>query len=349
MARPLTPLGAWGARVSAVLDQCQSERVQALAQARTDLLADLSQPPLVRRGFDRRAAGALAGLALAAAVLLWVVARRAPSLTFSVDGSLGVPQAWLAAPEPRPLDLRFSDGTALIVQPGARARVVDLDDHGARVALERGELHAEVRPRPAGNWWVIAGPFTVHVTGTRFDVRWDPDTERFALGVTGGHVHVAGAVAGDDRAVRAGEMLVVSVPRARLEVLPLGRLADAYRPGAPQGEPVAAAPSPVASVTLPAEPPSATGDLVQRERAVASWHELARAGRLKEAYLAAETGSFSAEAELASSSELLLLGDGARLAGRSDRASQALLTLRRRFPQDPRRATPAARRATRPR
>jgi transmembrane sensor len=341
MARPLTPLGAWGARVSAALDQCLSERALALAQARADLLAGLSQPPLGRRGFDRRVAGAFAGLALAAAMLVWVVARKPLALTFSVDGTVGAPQAWLAAPEPRPLDLRFSDGTALSVRPGARARVVDVDDRGARVALERGELHAEVRSHPAANWWVIAGPFTVHVTGTRFDVRWDPDKERFALGVTEGNVRVSGAIAGDDRAVRAGEMLVISVPQARLEVLPLGRLAGEDRLDRAQGAKVAVAPSPVASVTPPAETPSAAADLVQRERAVASWHELARSGRLKEAYLAAETGSFSAECELASSSELLLLGDGARLAGRSDRASQALLTLRHRFPQDPRRAAAA--------
>jgi TolA-binding protein len=337
MARPLTPLGAWGARVSAAFDRCQLERAQALAQARTDLLAELSEPPPARRQVARRVAGALAGLALAAAVLLWVVARRPQALTFSVDGSLGVAQAWLAAPEPRALDVRFSDGTALTVQPGARARVVDVDDRGARVALERGELHAEVRPRPAGNWWVIAGPFTVHVTGTRFDVRWDPDTERFALGVTEGNVRVSGAIAGDNRPVRAGEMLVVSLPRARLEVLSVGRLAEADQLDSPEE----VTPSAVASVTLATATPSAQADLVQRERAAAGWHELARAGRLREAYLAAEAGNFSAECDVASSSELLLLGDGARLAGRSDRASQALLTLRRRFPQDPRRAAAA--------
>jgi transmembrane sensor len=341
MARPMTPAGVLGERVSVALEHMREERAQAIAQARADLLAGFGQPPSRSLKFDRRAAQVLAGLALAAAVLIWVAVRRSPNLTFSVDGAPGVLRAWLAAPEPRPLALRFSDGTVLSVRPGARARVVDVDRRGARLALERGELHAEVEPRPAADWWVIAGPFAVHVTGTRFDVRWDPDSERFALGVSEGSVHVSGAIAGDDRAVRAGELLVISLPQARLESLPLGPLADDQRADASRVDPATPAPS-VASATAAPSPPPVTGtDAAQRDRGTPSWHELARAGRLKEAYVAAEAIGFSAECEHASPSELLFLGDGARLASRSDRATQALLSLRHRFPQDPRRAAAA--------
>jgi TolA-binding protein len=71
------------------------------------------------------------------------------------------------------------------------------------------------------------------------------------------------------------------------------------------------------------------------------WRELARRGDLKAAYGAAEAAGFSGLCETASASELLLLGDAARLSLRSDRAIEALLALRRRYPSDPRRAAAA--------
>jgi TolA-binding protein len=366
MARPVTPLGLWGERVSTRLDQLKPERLRALGAARTELVRHLAQPFRPKRSWHRPVGVAACGLALAAGVLLWVLGRPPPRLEFTVDGSPGVLQAWLAGSEARPLEVGFSDGSSFKIGAGARARVVDVDHRGARIALERGELYAQVKSRSSGAWWVIAGPFTVRVTGTRFDLGWEPEAEKLSVAVTEGSVGVSGAIVGGDRRVRAGERLIVSVPLARIETLQPKRSDTAAEPAAQGATPdaiaipqrraptlpvVASSRSALAPVSVlsgagsPAVTSSATAtpaaNASHHAGATDSWQELARAGRLKEAFLAAEAQGFRGVCETASSSELLLLGDAARLAGRPDRASSALLDLRRRYPEDPRRAAAA--------
>jgi TolA-binding protein len=71
------------------------------------------------------------------------------------------------------------------------------------------------------------------------------------------------------------------------------------------------------------------------------WQTLAKAGKLKQAYVAAENQGFSRLCDTASAADLLRLGDAARLAGRPEHAVLALESLRRRFPTDSRRAVAA--------
>jgi len=64
-------------------------------------------------------------------------------------------------------------------------------------------------------------------------------------------------------------------------------------------------------------------------------------GRLRDAYASADESGFERACDSATAAELLLLGDAARLSGRPDRVSVALLQLRHRFPKDPRSAAAA--------
>src|SRR5262249_9301985 len=145
--------------------------------------------------------------------------RRAGPLQFNVDGATGVAQAWLAAPTARPLVLTFSDGTVLHVEPSSRARVVDIDEHGASISLESGLLRADVVHTSHSAWKLIAGPFAIRVTGTRFDVRWDSASQKFSVAVREGSVGVSGSIVGTERPVRAGEKLIASVVQGRLDLL----------------------------------------------------------------------------------------------------------------------------------
>src|SRR5262249_2264297 len=89
-------------------------------------------------------------------------------------------------------------------------------------------------------------------------------------------------------------------------------------------------------------PASATREsAAPREPTAAAWRDFAKNGDLLRAFAAADASGFQRACDVATSSELLALGDGARLAGRSDRAVEALLALRRRYPRDPRRAAAA--------
>lgn len=228
--------------------------------------------------------------------------------------------------------LAFSDGSALRVEPASRVRVVDVSRSGASVAVENGSLHVEVVHTGESRWRVIAGPITVRVTGTRFNVAWSALTEQFTLTVLEGSVTAAGSIIGAERPVTAGETLRVFVGERRLELsrAPAPAAAVSATGGARTGEPMPA------GAVRRSEPARGVPSAQEPD-----WRVYAAQGSLRKAFAAAEASGFSEACNAASSAELLELGDGARLAGRSDRAEQALLTLRKRFARDSRRAAAA--------
>ncbi|HTN82799.1 MAG TPA: FecR domain-containing protein, partial [Sorangium sp.] len=143
--------------------------------------------------------GALA-LAVAAAVLLgingWQRGTRSDQLSYEVEGG-GVQQdgSVQADTSSRP-KVRFSDGTEVQLAEMARAHIVSVNEQGARVALDRGEVHARVVHRSEAQWLFDAGPFLVTVTGTAFALSWAPEDERLDLRLENGAVVVSGPLSG---------------------------------------------------------------------------------------------------------------------------------------------------------
>jgi transmembrane sensor len=329
-----------GESTARALDAYTDERMDAIEQARRGYLEsalaghDERRAPRPRRLW--LLAAALAG-AVVAGIFLFVFARPPVErpLTFTADGEQAAVETWLAAPAERPLALAFSDGSELRVEPASRVRVVDVKGSGASVAVENGALHAEGVHTALSQWRVIAGPITVRVTGTRFHVSWSALTEQFTLAVFEGSVTAAGSIIGAERPVVAGETLRVFVGERRLEL--------SKAPQAALSAPAASAS--VATVKAPEAPAREPADVARAEPSALprepDWRAHAAKGSLRKAFAAAQESGFSEACSAASAAELLQLGDGARLAGRPDRADQALLTLRRRFPNDPRRAAAA--------
>jgi TolA-binding protein len=336
MGRTLSPLEDLGKRASGALEAYGAERAAAIEQARRGYLDAALRKAQIRR---RPALYLFAAAATLAAVLVavFVVTRGPRPLAFTADGAAGSLQTWVAASKERAVPIRFSDGTALRVERSSRVRVVAVDDRGASIALENGALHADVVHHQRSAWRVIAGPLTVRVTGTRFDLRWSAATEEFSVTVTEGSVAVAGSVVGAERAVRAGETLRVLVGERRMELT-----------SGPERQPAAAAePSSAAAPAAPGRPVSEPDGALRPERSAApeprapEWRELVRSGSLRKAFAAAEESGFEQACAAATAPELLALGDGARLSGRTDRANHALLALRKRYPGDPRAAAAA--------
>src|SRR5450432_1915993 len=160
-------------------------------------------PPIEERRFKWPLA-AVATLSLAAAVALGIFGlHRAPgAISFEVGdkNEAGRVETWIAAPDGANLPIKFSDGSNVTVEPGARARVTQLDEHGAHVLLERGRAVASVVHRENTHWQVAAGPFLVSVIGTRFAVSWDPVSEVFRLHLHEGRVLVSGSFLRDPQA-----------------------------------------------------------------------------------------------------------------------------------------------------
>jgi transmembrane sensor len=268
-----------------------------------------------------------AALALALGVVGWWLVPRADTFEFRVGDArtLGHAGDWIAAGTSR-VPLYFDDGTKLVLFEGARARVSESSAKGANVVVERGTLRAAVRRRAGASWNLTVGPFDVHVTGTEFDVGWEPAREEFLLTLRQGSVTVSGPVIGSNRVVVASETLRVSCKHGELR---LSR-ATAAAPSAPVS---VSPPHPIAELT---PPPASSAPELRAPRAPSLGHleqlrTLARASEYSRAVAVAEAAGFAELCRSASEDDLLLLGDAARLALRPARAEEAYRAVRARF------------------
>jgi transmembrane sensor len=329
MGQRMSGLARLGDHVARSLDDVR-ERHDGASRVRSKIAAGAPLSPRRAPSLRLRKPAALGAFATAAAILLAVAffargrlgEERPASLSFVVSGNAALPPepgvvgTFLAAPDDRAMPLSFSDGTELRLAPHARARVAEVTHDGARVLLESGALHASVVHRDGARWVVGAGPFEVLVTGTRFDVAWEPAAEAIVVTLHEGSVVVTGCELEGGRRVVAGE---------RIE-------ASCKAPSAPtETAVVEASPTPVAAA--PAEAASQARAVVPNAPS-RSPHEVAarlRKGAHREAMSAAEDAGFESTCDTLSASDLLLLADAARYAGRFPRADQALLAVRRRF------------------
>jgi TolA-binding protein len=288
----------------------------------------------------RRWTWALAAVAMASAGLGVGYWRTHRPLSFEVDQAARFASdnagigTWVSAPETEAVPVRFSDGTRVVLAAGARARITQVDRQGVGIVVERGRLGFGVVHREATRWSIATGPFAVTVTGTEFDLGWQPETETLEVAVRQGSVVVTGCQFGGGRPVGANEVL-----RTRCgDTLSL----TTTRRAEPEGSAESAAPSAQALV----EPGSATVDRSPRgsEPAAATaptWQVMARGGHYRTAFDLASRAGFENECARVTASELALLMDVARYAGHVDRAEQAARTLRSRFAGKPQAALAA--------
>jgi ferric-dicitrate binding protein FerR (iron transport regulator) len=306
-------------------------------------------------------AGGLGLAAAAAAVVLWL--RIPAPLSFVVGQAelSGRSGEIVAAQSDGQTPVRFSDGSHLALDPGARLQVVGVAAGGATVAMERGAVEVEVVHRASTHWVIQAGPFAVTVTGTRFLLTWEPESETLSVDMHEGSVEVTGgpasaAARSGHSTVRTGQSLRVSRRTGHYELgastgvataralaatatataanlpadlpadLPASAIPTAPSPAqeiAPARGPEAPAPSSAARSLRTAPLPAASDE---------TWRRLAIAARYPEALRAVERIGFDASCRRLGAEDLVLLGDVARLAGKPARAEKAYLTARSRFP-----------------
>lgn len=181
-----------------------------------------------RAGFLRKAHGpkprralgwAFAALVPLAAAAVVAAQRRAPkAVTATVDLRPALVGQWISAPDARSLPLRFSDGSALLMHPGARLRLTALTAHGATVVVEDGSVDVRVRHRADTAWRLTAGPYAVDVTGTAFTLAWRSREGAIDLAMREGAVRVHGPRMGDGVAVRDREQVHARVESSALAI-----------------------------------------------------------------------------------------------------------------------------------
>ena len=282
---------------------------------------------LVARGVPRRVPArrwakvwpVLAAAALLALTLGGLAFLREAPLSFragsaSGSGQLGAP---LVANASSPLPVQFSDGTLISLGPAAHARVLRTNPRGADVVLEQGTLSLAVVHYSGAQWHIGAGPFSVLVTGTKFDVAWNAAERTFTLALHEGSVLVSGPTLGaTGRRVSPGESLRVAVDAAT---------ATASAPNSSASAETAAAAAPAADA------PDVAPKSTKSSAGLGAWKPLALEQRYAEALAAAEADGFDATCRTASAPDLVLLGNAARFTGATARAEHAFRLARARF------------------
>ncbi|WP_437813692.1 FecR domain-containing protein [Sorangium sp. So ce1078] len=286
--------------------------------------------------------GALA-LAVAAAVLLgvngWQRGTRSDRLSYEVKGGAVQQDGSVQADTSSRPTVRFSDGTEVQLDEMARAHIVSVSEQGARVALDRGEVHARVVHRSEAQWLFDAGPFLVTVTGTAFALSWAPEDERLDLRLEDGAVVVSGPLSGKPIAVRAGQWLTLRQRTGEVllrdldlqqgaEASPTPAPSSSDRAEEPSAAPVPDPPGPPAGAPA-AEPTTAVAPAAEPRR---DWAGKLAAGKLDVIVDEAQRRGLDASLAESSNEELSVLADAARYTRRNDIARRALLAQRRRFP-----------------
>ena len=293
------------------------------------------QPAVVRPGrFWQRPwvlgpVAAAATLAVATVVVFTLLSSSAPgSLAFTIDGrAVQSPEGAFVEAKQRPVELRFSEGTRIEVLPGAGLHVVQGQSQRVALLLERGSARLRVKRRTLARWSVRAGPFTVVVTGTRFEMSWDPAARRFQLELAAGSVEVTGPHLPSRRRIVAGERLEVHVDTGKMTIS-RDSGAKPQRAASPAAE---RAPAP----TLSQAPRDDTASDAPRAHSAEpppapSWERLARAGQYQQALAQVKREGFGAVLQRSNASETWLLADTARFAAEPRLARQALQALRTR-------------------
>ena len=289
--------------------------------------------PLPSRPFRR---ALVPSLAFAALAVIAAGMLRPRLLSFRIADHRGTTGAWIA-PERSNVPLDFSDGSHIVLEKAAQARVEQIDSSGARISLERGRAEANIVHRRASRWSLLAGPFTVAVLGTHFSIDWDPLSQQLELTLHEGTVTLSGPVVGDARRVQQGETLTVFAREGRMEV----RYASAFgSEAAPEPDSQSNAGAALVPAEAPRPAPSRTrlanhsppeSGAHPAQGASPRWRLLALANRSEEAVSAAAATGFDSICRTADASDLRLLGDTARLAGKPELARRAFESMRARF------------------
>jgi hypothetical protein len=298
--------------------------------------------------------GPVLAAALAVALVLpgaYLMYGRHPRLTYQVAN--GTVEADGRIHQTRPgTVVVFSEGSQIDVEAGTRARVVSTTSEGGRVLLEDGDLRADIVHRPRTHWSVEAGPYTIRVTGTAFDVRWSVADDRLECRMKHGSVVITGPLVPTGVTLTAGMRLTVS-PRSHqlalddassgLAAAPLAARALAAAPGTePASSPVnddrglsneATSRHRTVALVSPRRREPTRRSEAQADESGPSWSRRLALGEFQSVLTDAERQGLDRVIERAPATDLSALADAARYTHHVATSRRALLALRARFPE----------------
>lgn len=275
------------------------------------------QQKLGERAVARRRRAQVGGALSAAMVVLALTAWfgfRDPAITYSVVGAAVVDGDHIVSG--KRTALKFSDGSEFALQPGTDARVSDVSPKGGHVKLVGG-AHVAIAKKPGASWTVLAGPYTVRVTGTAFDVSWSAQEQTFELSMKSGSVIVEGPLIDGGIALKRGQRLSGGLGSRKLVV-------EDIKPEAPSSATAAVEP-------VPSDGPSSGVRSGQKAQEL-GWAKSVAQGNFADVLAEAEKRGMDHTIATAPLGELTALADAARYGRRTALAKRVLNAARTRFP-----------------
>jgi TolA-binding protein len=294
---------------------------------------------------------AFAAAAVAAASILFVPRLwRGGTLSFQVEHGTVSEGGYVRPEQGSEALIRFSDGSEVHLDAETRTRVADLRREGARMLLESGRARVHVVHRADTRWSVEAGPFTVRVTGTEFDIAWASAEEVLDLRMHKGSVVLNGPFTPAGVGVVAGQHLIADLKQGTVTLGQDTPEAEAVAPAAPppettdHHEPGVADGASEANTAeeAPAGPgPERAHAHAPRAHIASGWGGMVAQGQFGSVLDEAERRGFATTLSRAPLDDLASLADAARYMRRDEWAERAYNAERGRFPNS-RRAHEAA-------
>lgn len=210
---------ARAAAVAAVEPIVQRSGRAALIAA-ADALRDHRVKRIARWGLT--VAATFTGVAMLAVAIIWQT--RAPALSYRVNPRQETASDHIAVPRHNPSQVRFSDGSGIIVEPGAELSVESTDADGAHVRLAHGssEVHLAKRHKTGqAHWSFQAGPFHFEVSNAdanTFQLQWDRTPQTVDLIVQEGTVDVSSPLGMTHCVVHGGQHFAASLSAGTLQL-----------------------------------------------------------------------------------------------------------------------------------
>ena len=145
-------------------------------------------------------------LAVSIAAIVLVIIYRHSVPGFAVENGSAGNRAYV--PVLDDARIRFADGAEAVLESGARTRVAEVYPGGARIVLEDGKAHFFITPTHSAEWLVEAGPYSLQVAGTVFDVAWTESEASLDLWLHTGSITISGPLFPKGLAVRPGQRLI---------------------------------------------------------------------------------------------------------------------------------------------
>lgn len=279
-------------------------------------------------------AATCAALAAAAAVLLMMPT----AVTITAEGVALEAGDWVAAQDGKPVTLAFSDGSRVRLGSRSGLRIQNLYPEGAHLLIERGDVFLSVNHRQDTRWMLDVGPYLIAVTGTMFDVSWNPDDQALSVEMISGSVRIEGPMIASGTDLSTGERLRASISEKRVEISAEDE-SEAIAALVPDPDPaeaiVGGLPTPsdvVPDFSEESLVPSAPAAKERLQRSP-TWQLMAKQGRFDEAVSLAESRGLARILTNAPANELMALGDAARHVGKLQMATDVYTTVRKRFPE----------------